>query len=102
MIHPKMFADYEGGKKRKSESVLDTEAPTAKKMKQTTLSFKSHESGVLVSQKIVDKLIMDFIIQEFQSISTVEKDSFKNIFKTLAPNCCVPSRRRAIELVRNS
>ncbi|XP_058862589.1 uncharacterized protein zgc:161969 isoform X2 [Acipenser ruthenus] len=58
-----------------------------------------HQFSSCPSQETVDRLIMDFIIEDAQAFNIVEQPSFINLVKGLAPNCRVMCRQTLAERV---
>uniref|UniRef100_H3AVY0 BED-type domain-containing protein n=1 Tax=Latimeria chalumnae TaxID=7897 RepID=H3AVY0_LATCH len=54
------------------------------------------------SQKAVDRLIMDFVIEDVQAFSVVEQPSFIALVKCLAPNCSIMCHQTLTERVERA
>lgn len=76
-------------RKRKAVDNTSTPQPPQKK-----LNFTAHSSSQqAVSQQQLDSLVMKYVVTSLSSLSTVEKQSFVDLVKALAPNMTVMTRK---------
>lgn len=85
--HESSFESMKVARKRKAES--DEPAVPAKKFAQTSLVTATGS----VPQSVVDKLIMEFIIDYMEPLSLVEAPAFVKLITGLQPTRTVMSRK---------
>jgi hypothetical protein len=106
-MHPSHLEQYSKltsqAKKRKAGSVIDTDnAETSKRPKLQQFITTALTNANLVSQSVVDKLVLNLVIDDLLPIKLVEQPAFVQLVSGLQPNRKVISRRTLAKKIEDS